>query len=60
MEQAIKSLREAADKLDDVWKDCKIAKLVGTTGVVASGVISLGAIVLTGGLLRRCYMLDWV
>ena len=50
MEQTIKSLREAADKLDDVWKDCKIAKLVGTTGVVASGVISLSAIVLTGGV----------
>lgn len=50
MEQTIESLREAADKLDDVWKDCKIAKLVGTTGVVASGVISLGAIVLTGGV----------
>lgn len=24
----VKSLREAADKLDDVWKDCKIAHVM--------------------------------
>ena len=50
IEQTIKSLHQAADKLDAVWKDCKIAKAVGTTGAIASGVISLGAIVVTGGV----------
>lgn len=47
--QTVNSLREAANKLDQVWKDCKTAHAVGTAGGLASGLISLGATVLTGG-----------
>ena len=50
MEQTVKSLHEAADKLDDVWRDCKIAYAFGTAGAIASGAISLGAMVMTGGV----------
>lgn len=49
MEQTVKGLHEAADKIDDVWRDCKIAYAFGTTGAIASGVISLGAMVMTWG-----------
>ena len=49
MKQTVKSLREAANKLDQVWKDCKKAHAFGTAGGIASGLISLGATVLTGG-----------
>lgn len=49
LEQTVKGLHEAADKIDDVWRDCKIAYAFGTTGAIASGVISLGAMVMTGG-----------
>lgn len=48
-EQTIKSLREAADKLDQVCRDCKKAHAIGTTGGVVSGLITLGVTVLTGG-----------
>lgn len=47
--QTIKSLRRAADKLDHVYRDCKMAHAIGTTGGVVSGVISLCATVGTGG-----------
>ena len=47
LEQTVKGLHEAADKIDDVWRDCKIAYTFGTTGAIASGVISLGAMVMT-------------
>lgn len=50
MEQTVKGLHEAADKIDDVWRDCKIAYAFGTTGAIASGIISLGAMVMTGGV----------
>ena len=49
MEQTVKSLREAADKLDQVCRDCKMAHAVGTAGGVVSGLITLGATVMTGG-----------
>ena len=49
VKQTVKSLREAANKLDQVWKDCKKAHAFGTAGGIASGLISLGATVLTGG-----------
>ena len=48
-EQTIKSLREAADKLDQVCRDCKKAHAIGTTGGVVSGLITLGVTVLSGG-----------
>ena len=47
--QTVNSLRAAANKLDLVWKDCKTAHAVGTAGGLASGLISLGATVMTGG-----------
>ena len=47
--QTVNSLRAAANKLDQVWKDCKTAHAVGTAGGLASGLISLGATVMTGG-----------
>lgn len=47
--QTIKSLRKAADKLDQVCRDCKVAHAIGTTGGVVSGVISICATVGTGG-----------
>ena len=47
--QTIKSLRKAADKLDQVCRDCKVAHAIGTTGGVVSGVISTCATVGTGG-----------
>ena len=47
--QTVNSLRAAASKLDQVWKDCKTAHAVGTAGGLASGLISLGATVMTGG-----------
>ena len=47
--QTIKSLRKAADNLDQRYRDCKMAHAIGTTGGVVSGLISLGATVLTGG-----------
>ena len=37
----IKSLRKAADKLDEVWKDCKIAHACGTTGGIVGGVLTI-------------------
>lgn len=46
MEQTVKGLHEAADKIDDVWRDCKIAYAFGTS----FWVISLGAMVMTGGV----------
>ena len=33
-----KSLRKAAEKLDKVWKDCKIAHACGTTAGIVGGV----------------------
>lgn len=47
--QTIKSLRKAADELDQRCRDCKMAHAIGTTGGVVSGVISICATVGTGG-----------
>ena len=49
MEQTVKSLRGAADKLDQVCRDCQKARVVGTAGGVVSGLITLGVTVMTGG-----------
>ena len=39
-----------AEKLDQVWEDCKIARAVWTTGQVISGGLTLaGATAVTGG-----------
>ena len=44
------SFRAAADKLDQVWRDCKIAHSAGTTGGIISGCLALaGVTVMTGG-----------
>ena len=41
--------RAAADKLDQVWRDCKIAHAAGTTGGIISGCLTLaGLTVVTG------------
>ncbi len=37
-----KSLRKAANKLDEVWKDCKIAHAFGTTAGIVGGVLTIG------------------
>ena len=41
-----KSVRQAADKIDKVWKDCKIAHAAGTSTAMVSGVL-----IITGGIL---------
>ena len=49
MEQTVKSLREAADKLDQVCRDSQKAHAVGAAGGVVSGLIAIGATVTTWG-----------
>ncbi|XP_022798650.1 uncharacterized protein LOC111336762 isoform X2 [Stylophora pistillata] len=47
---AADSLRTAADKLDRVWRDCKIAHAAGTSGgIIASCLALLGGAILSGG-----------
>lgn len=45
----VDSFHAAADKLDQVWRDCKIAHAAGTTGGIISGCLALGGIVMSGG-----------
>ena len=47
--QTAKSFREAADKLDQVFRDCKGAHAFGTAGAVLSGLITIGTLVTTWG-----------
>ena len=50
--ETIESLRAAAKKLDDVWKDCKISHAVGTSVAILGGLLTIGggiATVLTAG-----------
>ena len=49
LEETVKSLREAADKLDQVCRDCQRAHAFGTAGGVVSGLIAIGATVTTWG-----------
>lgn len=52
VEHAIKELRDAADFLDKVWKDCKMASAVGSGANVAGGVLSIAggiATIMTAG-----------
>ena len=47
---AVDSFRAAADELDRVWRDCKIAHAAGTTGGIISSCLALAsATVVTGG-----------
>ena len=50
IQRAAYSFRAAANKLDQVWRDCKIAHAAGTTGGIISGCLALaGVTVATGG-----------
>ena len=49
IQTTVDSFRAAADKLDQVWRDCKIAHAAGTTGGIISGCLALGGIVMSGG-----------
>ena len=40
------SLREAADKLDKVWKGCKIAQATGTSVGIAGGILTIAGEIL--------------
>lgn len=44
-----KSLRRAADKLDEVWKDCKIAHATGSSVGIVGGLLTIG-----GGIATIC------
>ena len=37
-----KSLRKAADKLDKVWKDCKMSNAIGTSSGIVGGILTVG------------------
>lgn len=41
VENAVKQLRAAADFLDQVWKDCKIASAVGSGANITGGVLAV-------------------
>ncbi|XP_078354278.1 uncharacterized protein LOC144638861 [Oculina patagonica] len=50
---SVKSLYKAADKLDEVWKDCKIAHTAGNTAGIVGGILTIGggiATILTAGV----------
>lgn len=52
LEKAVRHLRNAADYLDQVWKDCKIASAVGSSAGITGGVLTvLGGVatVMTAG-----------
>jgi len=52
LKNAVKCLRAAAEYLDQVWKDCKIASAVGTSAGITGGVLTaLGGVatVMTAG-----------
>ena len=42
MKKTAKSLRAVAKKLDDVWRDCKVAHAVGTGLGMVGGILSIG------------------
>ena len=53
VENAVKQLRAAADFLDQVWKDCKIASAVGSGANITGGVLTvLGGVatIMTAGV----------
>lgn len=43
----VKSIRRTAEKLDKVWKDCKIAHACGTTAGIVGGILTIGGGVAT-------------
>ena len=49
---AIKNLRESADYLDQVWKDCKLASACGSSAGILGGLLTMGggvATIMTAG-----------
>ena len=46
----VKSYRAAADKLDAVCKDCRNARVAGSTGAILGGCLAIGATVVTAGV----------
>lgn len=49
----VKSLREVADKLDKVWRDCKKAHAAGTSAGIIGGTLTIGggiATIMTWGI----------
>lgn len=52
VDRTVKHLRDAADFLDKVWKDCKVASAVGSGANIAGGVLSIAggiATIMSGG-----------
>lgn len=50
--ETARSLREAANRLDKVWKDCKIARASGNSAGIVGGILTIGggiATILTAG-----------
>lgn len=50
--ETARSLREAANKLDKVWRDCKIARASGSSAGIVGGILTIGggiATILTAG-----------
>ncbi len=53
VQATVKSLRRAADTLDKVWQDCKIAHACGTSAGILGGILTIGggiATILTAGI----------
>ena len=53
IKNTVKKLRTAADFLDKVWQDCKIASAVGTGANISGGVVTIAvgvATIMTAGL----------
>ncbi|KAL9985026.1 hypothetical protein ACROYT_G007380 [Oculina patagonica] len=52
VENAIKNLRNSADYLDQVWKDCKLASACGSSAGILGGLLTVGggvATIMTAG-----------
>lgn len=47
VKKTVRSLRVAADKLDNVWRDCKTAHAVGTSSGIVGGLLTIGGGVAT-------------
>lgn len=47
IENTVKKLRDAADYLDKVWQDCKIASAIGTGANITGGVLTIAGGVAT-------------
>ena len=47
LQNAVSKLRKTADYLDEVWKDCRVANVVGNGAGVVGGLLTIGAGVVT-------------